>query len=448
MGHITSKSYLHLQKRLDKNAQGAPASDTLFRILEILFTEKEAELVSKLPIRLFTAADAAKRWKIKEDEAEKLLDELADKGLLMDFEKEKTRAFVLPPTMAGFFEFSLMRTDGRFDRKVLSELFYQYINQEEDFVRMLFGLNLPADRTLIHEETIPDKSVVLDYEMATCIINTASCITVGICYCRHKMSHLGKACDMPQEVCLTFNNAAESLAKHGIARKISKEEAMKILDLCKSKGLVQIGDNVQKGVNWMCNCCGCCCEALQGYKRLGYKSRIQSNYLAVVDNEKCASCKLCVTKCPVEAIAYDDKTDKIVIDAEKCIGCGVCARFCSSHALSMKRVRKQYVPRDSFERIVVNAIEEGKLQDYIFDNYDLWTNELLREFLKVILKLTPRKLLMANMQLRSRFLAFAEQTKMHELYEKLFEEGKSVKPGDVKLSVDVAAKRAGKSHSR
>ena len=50
MGHITSKNYKNLQKRLDSFAQGAPKSDALYNILEVLFSEEEARLVSKLPI--------------------------------------------------------------------------------------------------------------------------------------------------------------------------------------------------------------------------------------------------------------------------------------------------------------------------------------------------------------------------------------------------------------
>ena len=40
--------------------------------------------------------------------------------------------------MAGFFEFSLMRTRGDLDQKALSELFHQYLNVEEEFVKALF----------------------------------------------------------------------------------------------------------------------------------------------------------------------------------------------------------------------------------------------------------------------------------------------------------------------
>jgi len=422
MGHITSKSYKNLQARLDRHVQGAPESETLYKILQILFTEKEAELVAKLPIRFFTIEEASKRFKKDLTETEKILNGLADKGILLDLENNKKRVFILAPTMAGFFEFSLMRIDGKFDRKILSELFYKYINQEEDFVKRIFGMRIPADRTFVHEDKIKDKSIILDYEKASHIIDSASCITVGTCYCRHKMEHIGKACDMPQEVCLTFNGSAKSLSKHKIAKKISKAEAMGILDKCRKLGLVQIGDNVQEGVNWICNCCGCCCEALIAYKKLGDRNRIQSNFLAQINQEQCISCEICVKRCPVEAIKKDGK---ILIDKHKCIGCGVCSRFCPKNCIFMERKKKiNYTPVDSFERVVANAIEENRLQDYIFDNYDSWTSELLRRLFGVIIKLTPKKILLVQTQIRSRYLKVLIKTKYHKLFDILYKEGK------------------------
>jgi hypothetical protein len=46
--------------------------------------------------------------------------------------------------MAGFFEFSMMRLRGDVDQKVLGELFYQYLNVEEEFIRSLFAKGDPV----------------------------------------------------------------------------------------------------------------------------------------------------------------------------------------------------------------------------------------------------------------------------------------------------------------
>ena len=138
MAHHTVKSgYTSLVERLNRFPQGAPPSELLLKILRILFQEKEAQLVSLLPIRPFTAEKAAEIWKVSLLEARKILDGLADKALLVDIEESGKMTYILPPPMAGFFEFSLMRTRGDIDQKALSELFYEYLNVEEDFIQSL-----------------------------------------------------------------------------------------------------------------------------------------------------------------------------------------------------------------------------------------------------------------------------------------------------------------------
>lgn len=90
MGHLTSKdAYKTLDQRLNLFPQGAPPSESLYKILQILFTEKEARMVSQLPIRPFTIAKAAKIWQISQLETEKqepvLLSEHANH--ILDYER-------------------------------------------------------------------------------------------------------------------------------------------------------------------------------------------------------------------------------------------------------------------------------------------------------------------------------------------------------------------------
>ena len=431
MAHVTSRSFDRLQRRLDQPPQGAPPSENLLKILEILFTEGEADLVSVLPINIFTVEEAAKLFKKSSSETRVILNKLADKGILFDFATGETQAYILTPTMAGFFEFSLMRLDGRFDKQVLSELYYQYVNTEEDFIRKLFSIEPSILRALVYEDTIEkeDRVIVLDYERASHIIDTATCITVGICYCRHKMEHLGKACDNPQEVCLTFNKSAESLAKHGIARQISQRQAHRILEQCMELGLVQLGDNVQEGVNWICNCCSCCCEALFAYRKLGYNARITTNFVSEHGEEDCTGCGVCVERCPVDAIRLREDSDGsnyTCVDATRCIGCGVCVRFCPSGSLIMTRRKETaFVPKDTFERFILSAISTGRLQNLLFDDYTLWTHDLLRRFLSVFLSLEPAKRLLAQHQIRSRFLNALTKTEHYTLFDRLFNHGQT-----------------------
>ena len=123
MAHRTIKSgYSQLVKRLNYFPQGAPPSELLNKILKILFKEKEAELVSLLPIKPFTAEKASSIWKMDLISTYKVLDELAGRALLVDIEQNGKLIYCLPPPMAGFFEFSMMRIRNDIDQKALSEL--------------------------------------------------------------------------------------------------------------------------------------------------------------------------------------------------------------------------------------------------------------------------------------------------------------------------------------
>ena len=50
------------------------------------------------------------------------------------------------------------------------------------------------------------------------------------------------------------------------------------------------------------------------------------------------------------------------------------------------------------------AIERGVLQNLIFDNHVLWSHRALAAVLGAILKLPPVKQVMANDQIKSRYL--------------------------------------------
>ena len=70
MAHRTVKQgYLDLADRINRFPQGAPPSDLLFQILELLFSQREAELVAQLPIRPFTVENAAAVWKMRTGDA-------------------------------------------------------------------------------------------------------------------------------------------------------------------------------------------------------------------------------------------------------------------------------------------------------------------------------------------------------------------------------------------
>ena len=453
MGHLTSRdAYKNLEDRLNWFTQGAPSSETLTKILQVLFTEKEAKWVAKLPIRPFSLKKAAQLWGTTEAKAEKLLDRLCEKGLLVDSYDRGVRKFVLPPPMIGFFEFSLMRTRGDIDQKYLSELFYQYINVEEDFIKDLFlGMDTKLGRVFVNESVLMTEKTnhILDYERATHIIEEADFIGVGTCFCRHKNYHLGIPCKLnaPMETCLTFGNVARSLAEHGgYTRPIDKVEAKEILEMSYGYNLVQMGENVREHPAFMCNCCGCCCEALEAVRKFSPMQPIATtNYLPKINAADCVSCEKCEKVCPILAISMQEtapeaipdtgenpittgeqdpvasgvsaaasaaansgtpvKKRRPVIDESICLGCGVCARNCPKKAITLQRRPIEVItPVNSTHRFVLQAIEKGTLQNLVFDNQAFANHRAMAAVFGTILKLPPLKQALASKQFKSVYL--------------------------------------------
>ena len=255
MAHRTPRSsYRNLSDRLNLFPQGATPSELLYQILALLFTREEAEMVALLPIKPFTADQAAKNWKISLGEAEKVLQRLAGRALLVDVRNNGKTEYVLPPPMAGFFEFALMRIRGDVDQKLLSELYEQYITVEEDFIRQLFLTGeTQLGRVFVQESALGSEHSlhVLDYERATEVIETSSDIGIGLCYCRHKRQHQGRACSAEMDICMTFNTVAASLIRNDFARRVDRSECKELLHKAWEQNLAQFGENVQNGVNFI-----------------------------------------------------------------------------------------------------------------------------------------------------------------------------------------------------
>jgi ferredoxin len=190
-------------------------------------------------------------------------------------------------------------------------------------------------------------------------------------------------------------------------------DGLDLLQQAYENNLVQFGENARTGVNFICNCCGCCCEAMIAARRFGHLHPVHTtNYLPQVDAQACNGCGKCVTACPVDAMAlvsahdpHRPKARTVSLDTSACLGCGVCVGACARKAVRLvARGERVITPVDSTHKVVSMAIERGLLEQLIFDNHALVSHRAMAAILGVILRLPPLKQALASRQVKSRYI--------------------------------------------
>ncbi len=447
MGHLGAKEAIdRLAERLDHLHVRAPLAPALRAILSELYTPAEAEVVAAMPGVPSPLGAVARATGRTGPELGALLEGLCRKGLVIDLWSERLNAYLFSPSpfVVGVFEFTMMRSGPDDDHRRRAALFHEYW---QEFMAANFGpeRRVALARTLPHEAALPEGSVeVLDYERASDLIGRARRFSVGICSCRHEKHHLGeKRCSVPLESCTALDHGADYLIRNGLAREISREEMLELVERSRALGLVMNADNVRSRGTFICHCCSCCCNLLLGLTRFGCPSTVvTSSFVAAVDPASCDDCGRCVRACPVKAITAGADTASVDgvgvdgvgvdgagageprpanasrgqlsaargagfprVDADLCLGCGVCVTRCTRHALSLEPRRRRVLhPENTFERVILMALDRGTLEHLIFDGPNRNAPEFLRGFVGGFLRLGVVQQALLGDRLRSVFL--------------------------------------------
>ncbi len=144
----------------------------------------------------------------------------------------------------------------------------------------------------------------------------------------------------PLDVCLVVGEPfASFIVEHHPrrARWITREECLDILRQEHERGHVHhafFKDAMLGRFYAVCNCCSCCCGAIQAWRN-GIPMLSSSGYVSQVDHDLCALCETCVDYCQFGALKVED--DQLIVDEDACMGCGVCVSKCACDAASLVR---------------------------------------------------------------------------------------------------------------
>jgi Pyruvate/2-oxoacid:ferredoxin oxidoreductase delta subunit len=194
--------------------------------------------------------------------------------------------------------------------------------------------------------TMPDLEQVIPYKRARDIIlENPDHIAVLKCPCRAAHE---KPCQ-PEDVCLAIGEPfASFIVEHhpDKARWVTQQEAVAIVEAEEDRGHVHhafFKDAMLDRFYAICNCCSCCCGAINAHKN-GTPMLASSGYVSEVNHNLCIGCGICSDFCQFDAIRTADGLS--TVDFEKCMGCGVCENKCEQEAITLKRDPAKGEPLD------------------------------------------------------------------------------------------------------
>jgi len=323
--------YESLAKHLDQGIIAAAESPTLLKMLKILYPGVEAEIAVNLPFENKTMVELNHLFPDKADMLNEIIHSMVKRGTVFTQQRPgEEMQYSLLPILVGWAETPYWAGKDTETARKLAPLWLKY--REEAFGNEL-ARGIPTVRVIPVSKSLKNESEILPFDILKDMIEKLSFCAVGHCPCRQIMRYNGRGCNHTLENCLHFGSMGRHMVAQGMARKISKEETLKIVYEADQEGLVHVCENIDGHLGTICNCCSCCCVFLNTKKTMGLSTFSPSNYTARVDQKICAGCGICEERCPMEAVTLEG--DTATVNEALCIGCGVCTPTCSTEAIRL-----------------------------------------------------------------------------------------------------------------
>lgn len=336
--------YMRLAEHLQDLVMGYPFNDALTDLLKEMYSPVEAQVAlaipnSLQPLEVVDRQSIVDRCDLPESTVIEALESLSSRNMIYT-RTTGTGAMGYALLQVGYGIPQTFFWSGRKDERArrMAKLVLNYFNVPT--TRKVYG---PVP-TKTYKYSPANLSIdvamqgVMPNEQMGPIVQAAAKIAVAHCPCRMSASILGRTdCHHSLEVCIKYDEMADFVISKGLAREISKDEALKILSDCEKEGLVHMVDNAQGQIKHTCNCCGHYCwnVGILRRRKIPRDMLMAVYFIRDTDLAECIGCGACADICPVDAVAMVE--DKPEVDQDWCIGCGVCAVSCPAEVISVKR---------------------------------------------------------------------------------------------------------------
>ncbi len=307
--------------------------------IHLIVDEDEIALVVAMAGEELTVDEVAARLSLPVDQAAALLQRAYSRCVVnksVDDGMTRYAAADLYARLDHFAKFENWEDIPTDDRRAITRRYLDaFIDRHRaNIERKMQGLAAP--------NALPNDTVLLLPEVEA-MIDAATDIIVQPCDCRR----LGQNCQRPVETCLWFDEGARKALDRGHGRRLTRDEAKKLVRRADMKGLMHTGDSEwqSRGLHAVCNCCACDCFPFRAAQELGAKGVWpKSHYVAVHDLERCTHCGACVRRCHFAAFTHGEATitvkgvehREVLFDPQLCWGCGLCANTCPFEAITMQ----------------------------------------------------------------------------------------------------------------
>jgi Pyruvate/2-oxoacid:ferredoxin oxidoreductase delta subunit len=362
------KSYEYVRKLFSSgDGMPLPKHELTTKLIQNLYHEEEASIIyrSFKEIKEYLSVDQiSKRSGLENKEKLKeLLDHMVYKGTLLP---GKNSTYYMFSYLPGIFEayFTAVRDDPERLREAgiahreLRKIGFNPsgklpVELPTDFNQRSAWRYVPAMepvlRTIVINKELDVKNEILPFEVLEKQLSGYDVFSETPCSCRETAKLANEPCERTRgNFCIQAGEEAKRNIKKGIGKQLSYDEAMERFKDAEKDGLVHSTTNKQDPFTFVCNCCPCCCMALEPVIR-GFKhGAAKSNFDPVIDHDLCVLCDTCVNICPVGIIEHVDDSggEKITFNLDECLGCGLCASNCPEEAFSLEKARND-VPRQS-----------------------------------------------------------------------------------------------------